>query len=56
METLTATYPDDVEAWVALGESYYHHGGVTLRSTEAYRGAFTRAVRLHPYYSEPSCT
>ncbi len=52
LEALTATYPDDVEAWVALGESYFHHGGVTLRSTEAYRGAFTRAVRLSPYYGE----
>ena len=52
LEALTARYPDDVEAWVALGESYYHAGGVTLRSTEAYRDAFTRAVRLHPYYAE----
>jgi tRNA A-37 threonylcarbamoyl transferase component Bud32/tetratricopeptide (TPR) repeat protein/TolB-like protein len=52
LEALTARYPDDVEAWVALGESYYHAGGVTLRSTEAYRDAFTRAVRLHPYYGE----
>jgi serine/threonine-protein kinase len=52
LEALTAAYPDDVEAWVNLGDTYYHHGGVTLRSTEAYRGAFTRAVRLHPYYSE----
>ena len=25
LEALTATYPDDIEAWVALGESYYHH-------------------------------
>jgi hypothetical protein len=54
LEALTATYPDDVEAWIALGESYFHHyGGATLRSTEAYRGAFTQAVRLNPYYGEP---
>jgi tetratricopeptide (TPR) repeat protein/TolB-like protein len=52
LEALTATYPDDVEAWVNLGDTYYHYGGVTLRSTEAYRGAFTRAVQLHPYYGE----
>jgi TolB-like protein/tetratricopeptide (TPR) repeat protein len=52
LEALTATYPDDVEAWVALGEGYYHTGGVTLRSTEAYRDAFTRALQLHPYYGE----
>ena len=52
LEALTATYPDDVEAWLALAESYYHHIGVTLRPTEAYRGAFTRAVQLHPYYAE----
>ncbi|HEX5574652.1 MAG TPA: hypothetical protein VFX42_02160, partial [Gemmatimonadales bacterium] len=35
-----------------LGESYYHHIGVNLRPTEAYRGAFTRAVQLHPYFAE----
>jgi tetratricopeptide (TPR) repeat protein len=52
LEAMTATYPDDVEAWVTLADHYFHHGGVTLRSTEAYRGAFTRAVRLHPYYGE----
>jgi tRNA A-37 threonylcarbamoyl transferase component Bud32/TolB-like protein len=53
LEAFTAAYPDDLEAWVALGESYFHHfGGATLRSTEAYRGAFTRAVRLYPYYGE----
>ena len=53
LEAFTATYPDDLEAWIALGESYYHHfGGATLRSTNGYRGAFTRAVRLHPYYGE----
>ena len=54
LEAFTAAYPDDLEAWIALGESYFHHfGGATLRSTEAYRGAFTRAVRLYPYYGEP---
>jgi eukaryotic-like serine/threonine-protein kinase len=52
LEALTAMYPDDVEAWAALGESYYHHIGVNLRPTEAYRGAFTRAVQLHPYFAE----
>jgi len=53
LQALTATYPDDVQAWIALGESYFHHGGVILRPTERYRGAFTRAVGLHPYYAEP---
>ena len=52
LEALTATYPDDVEAWVTLADYYFHRGGVTLRSTEAYRGGFTRAVALHPYYGE----
>jgi eukaryotic-like serine/threonine-protein kinase len=52
LEALTAKYPDDVEAWVALGESYFHHIGVNLRPTEAYRGAFTRAVQLHPHFGE----
>ena len=52
LEKLTAAYPDDVEAWVALGEFYYHAGGLILRSTDAYRTAFTRAVRLHRGYGE----
>jgi tRNA A-37 threonylcarbamoyl transferase component Bud32/TolB-like protein len=38
LEAFTATYPDDLLAWIALGESY--------------RGAFTRALALHPYYAE----
>ena len=39
LEAFTAAYPDDLEAWIALGESYFHHfGGATLRSTEAYSG------------------
>jgi TolB-like protein len=53
LEAFTAAYPDDLEGWIALGESYFHHfGGATLRPTDAYRGAFARAVRLHPYYGE----
>jgi eukaryotic-like serine/threonine-protein kinase len=52
MEGLTATYPDHVEAWLALAEGYFHHIGVNLRPAEAYRGAFTRAVQLHPYNAE----
>ena len=53
LEAFTAVYPDDLEGWIALGESYFHHfAGATLRSTEASRGAFTRAVRLSPYYGE----
>jgi serine/threonine-protein kinase len=52
LEALTATYPDDVEAWVALGDSYFHFGGIALRPTDAYRGALMRAIRLHPYYGE----
>ena len=52
LETLAATYPDDVEAWVTLGDLYFHVGGATLHSTEAYRGALTRAMQLHPYYAE----
>jgi eukaryotic-like serine/threonine-protein kinase len=56
LEALTAMYPDDVEAWVNLGDTYYHHGGITVRSTDAYRGAFTRAVRLIPTTARPTCT
>jgi serine/threonine-protein kinase len=52
LEKLTAMYPDDIEAWVGLGDAYYHIGGVVLRSAEAYRGAFNRSVRLYPYYGE----
>ena len=29
-----STYPDDIEAWVALEKGYHHVGGVTLRSTK----------------------
>jgi len=53
LEAFTATYPDDFEGWIALGESYFHHyGGAMLRPNDAYRGAFARAVQLHPYNAE----
>jgi serine/threonine-protein kinase len=53
LEAFTATYPDDLEGWIALGESYFHHyGGSMLRPNDSYRGAFTRAVQLHPYNAE----
>ena len=52
LEKLTAMYPDDIEAWVGLGEAYYHIGGGVLRPAEAYRSAFNRSVRLYPYYGE----
>ncbi len=52
MERLVATYPDHVEAWLALAEGYFHHIGVNLRPAEAYRGGFSRAVQLHPYNAE----
>ena len=52
MEGLVATYPDHVEAWLALAEGYFHHIGVNLRPAEAYRGGFSRAVQLHPYNAE----
>jgi hypothetical protein len=53
LDTLTRRYPDDVEGWVALGERYYHDRGPALLPTSTYRGAFTRALRLNPYYREP---
>jgi tetratricopeptide (TPR) repeat protein len=53
LETLTQRYPDDVEGWVALGEHYFHAHGPALLPTSTYRGAFTRAIQLNPYYSEP---
>lgn len=52
LEKLTAAYPDDVEAWIALGEFYYHIGGRSLRPTDGYRAAFTRAVQLQRGYGE----
>jgi TolB-like protein len=53
LESLTLRYPDDVEAWVALGEVYFHTHGVSLLPTSTYRNAFTKALQLNPYYGEP---
>ncbi len=52
LEALAGEYPDDVEIWATLGDFYFHFGGVLLRPAEAYRGALSRAIGLHPYYGE----
>ena len=52
LEALAAEYPDDVEVWATLGDFYYHFGGVLLSPAEAYRGALSKAIGLHPYYGE----
>ena len=52
LEALTASHPDDLDAWLTLGDMSYHGGGVLLRPTDAYRTAFGKALALHPHYAE----
>lgn len=53
IETLTQLverYPDDVEGWYLLGESYLHIGAEHGQSPERYREALSRALSLDPGY------
>jgi tRNA A-37 threonylcarbamoyl transferase component Bud32/TolB-like protein len=52
LEALTERYPDDLDAWLALGDQVYHAGGVLLRPTDSYRSALGKALALHPHYGE----
>lgn len=47
---LVERYPDDVEGWYQLGESYLHIGAKHRHSPQRYRDALTRAVSLDPGY------
>ncbi|HKG92306.1 MAG TPA: BTAD domain-containing putative transcriptional regulator [Gemmatimonadaceae bacterium] len=45
---LTAVYPDDVEAWRQLGETYFHYNSVRGRSIAEAREPFERAMAGDP--------
>ena len=45
---ITATYPDDVEAWFHLGDMLFHCNPLRGRSAAEARGAFERAIRYEP--------
>jgi len=46
--TITATYPDDVEAWFHLGDLLFHCNPLRGRSAAEARGPFERVARLEP--------
>ncbi len=50
LERLTTHYPDDVDGWYALGEAYFHFGGVAFNNADDFRGALEKAIELSPYY------
>ena len=46
--TITGTYPDDVEAWFHLGDLLFHSNPLRGRSATEARGPFERVIRLDP--------
>jgi len=46
--TITGTYPDDVEAWFHLGDLLYHTNPLRGRSAVEAREPFERVLRLEP--------
>lgn len=46
--TITGTYPDDVEAWFHLGDLLFHSNPLRGRSVTEARGPFERVLRLEP--------
>jgi serine/threonine-protein kinase len=46
--TITGTYPDDVEAWFHLGDLLFHSNPLRGRSAVEARPPFERVVRLEP--------
>ncbi len=46
--TITTTYPDDVEAWFHLGDLLFHCNPLRGRSATEARGPFERVARLEP--------
>ncbi|HEY7636535.1 MAG TPA: BTAD domain-containing putative transcriptional regulator [Gemmatimonadales bacterium] len=46
--TITGTYPDDVEAWFHLGDLLFHSNPLRGRSASEARTPFERVVRLEP--------
>jgi serine/threonine-protein kinase len=46
--TITGTYPDDVEAWFHLGDLLFHSNPLRGRSAAEAREPFERVIRLEP--------
>jgi tetratricopeptide (TPR) repeat protein len=46
--TITGTYPDDVEAWFHLGDLLFHSNPLRGRSAAEAREPFERVIRLQP--------
>jgi tetratricopeptide (TPR) repeat protein len=46
--TITGTYPDDVEAWFHLGDLLFHSNPLRGRSAAEAREPFERVIRLDP--------
>jgi DNA-binding SARP family transcriptional activator len=46
--TITGTYPDDVEAWFHLGDLLFHSNPLRGRSAAEARGPFERVNRIDP--------
>jgi DNA-binding SARP family transcriptional activator/TolB-like protein len=46
--TITGTYPDDVEAWFHLGDLLFHSNPLRGRSAAEARGPFERVIRIDP--------
>lgn len=45
---IVGTYPDDLEAWIQLGEIQFHYGPVLGRGSASSREAFGRVLELDP--------
>lgn len=44
-------YPDDPEAWMALGDAYFHFGGLELVRPWEFVDALERSIELDPAYA-----
>ena len=51
LEEAIRRYPDDVDAWYFLGESYWHNGEQALASQEESEIAFRKMVELDPGFA-----
>ncbi len=48
--TILGTYPDDLEAWIQLGEVLFHYGPLQGRPIAESRAAFERVLYFDPAY------
>jgi serine/threonine-protein kinase len=51
LEEVIRRYPDDVDAWYFLGESYWHYGKQALASPEESERAFRKVIELDPGFT-----